>query len=241
MLAEIKEINEKKRKEDDALLAFAAGSRRPILSNLEFEYADSDIHEDLYQLIKYSCGEVCTTEQLDKVMRVWTTFLEPVLGVPPRPQGAEDTEDVVKGKNHSSKSGESDRSPNGVGSTIPISNHMYPSRKGDESGQPENGNKSPNCDRTAHTSGKSDKIQINMAVADEASGISKHGTLTERLNASPIGGREPSNGNINVESGIFSCSKMVQVFCSSSNLLTVDATFSNRAYCYSSKTKQWYS
>lgn len=100
LLAEIKEINEKKRKEDDVLLAIAAGNRRPIIPNLQFEYPDSDIHEDLYQIIKYSCDEVCTTtDQFDKVMRIWTSFLEPILGVPLRPHGAEDTEEAVKVKN----------------------------------------------------------------------------------------------------------------------------------------------
>ncbi|KAF9623250.1 hypothetical protein IFM89_000739 [Coptis chinensis] len=101
LLAEIKEINEKKRKEDDVLLAVAAGNRRSIIPNIEFEYSDSDIHEDLYQIIKYSCNEVCTTtEQLEKVMRIWTTFLEPMLGIPPRQQGTEDSEDIVKAKSH---------------------------------------------------------------------------------------------------------------------------------------------
>ncbi|KAK4772300.1 hypothetical protein SAY86_014075 [Trapa natans] len=95
LLAEIKEISEKKRKEDDVLLAIAAGNRRPLTPDLEFEYADPDIHEDLHQLIKYSCAEVCSTEQLDKVMKIWNTFLEPMLGVPSRPHGAEDTEDAI--------------------------------------------------------------------------------------------------------------------------------------------------
>jgi len=74
LLAEIKEINEKKRKGDDVLLAVAAGNRRPIVPNVSFEYGDSDIHEDLYQIIKYSCGELCSSsDQVDKVMRIWTT------------------------------------------------------------------------------------------------------------------------------------------------------------------------
>eukprot|EP00252_Welwitschia_mirabilis_P014432 TRINITY_DN3170_c0_g1_i1.p1 TRINITY_DN3170_c0_g1~~TRINITY_DN3170_c0_g1_i1.p1 ORF type:complete len:1437 (+),score=406.88 TRINITY_DN3170_c0_g1_i1:264-4574(+) len=99
LLGEIKEIYEKKRKEDDVLLAIAAGNRRLIIPNLQFEYSDPDIHEDLYQIIKYSCDEVCTTmDQLEKVMRVWTMFIEPMLGVPPRVHGAEDTEDAVKKK-----------------------------------------------------------------------------------------------------------------------------------------------
>ncbi|XP_021604424.1 paired amphipathic helix protein Sin3-like 4 isoform X3 [Manihot esculenta] len=228
LLSEIKEISEKKRKEDDVLLAFAAGNRRPIIPNLEFEYPDPEIHEDLYQLIKYSCGEVCTTEQLDKVMKIWTTFLEPVLGVPSRPQGAEDTEDVVKAKNHSSKSGDSEGSPNGGGATV-LNKHSNLSRNGDESIPPEqsssckawllngdNGikeNGSPDADRIAHKSDTScstvqhDKMQINIASADETSvvGNGKQATSNERLvnsNKSLVTGANLSNGQTNIESGL---------------------------------------
>lgn len=137
LLTEIKEISEKKRKEDDVLLAIAAGNRRPILPNLEFEYSDPEIHQDLYQLIKYSCGEICTTEQLDKVMKIWTTFLEFMLGVPSRPHGPEDTEDVVKDKNNSTRSdtasaAEGDGSPGG-GATIMNPKNLNTNRNGDES------------------------------------------------------------------------------------------------------------
>ncbi|PAN31812.1 hypothetical protein PAHAL_5G444600 [Panicum hallii] len=105
LLTEIKEINEKKRKEDDVLLAIAAGNRRPIVPNMSFEYVDSEIHEDLHKIIKYSCGEVCnSSDQLDKVMRIWTTFLEPILGVQPRTHGSEDP-DLVKAKSRTAKSG----------------------------------------------------------------------------------------------------------------------------------------
>ncbi|XP_047057503.1 paired amphipathic helix protein Sin3-like 4 [Lolium rigidum] len=90
LLSEIKEINDKKRKDDDVLLAIAAGNRRPIVPNMSFEYVDSEIHEDVYQIIKYSCGEVCSSaDQVDKVMRTWTTFMEPILGVQPRASCAE--------------------------------------------------------------------------------------------------------------------------------------------------------
>ncbi|KAL6627568.1 hypothetical protein ACP70R_031294 [Stipagrostis hirtigluma subsp. patula] len=105
LLTEIKEINEKKRKEDDVLLAIAAGNRRPIVPNMTFEYVDSEIHEDLHKIIKYSCGEVCnSSDQLDKVMRIWTTFLEPILGVQPRSHGGEDP-DLIKPKSRTTKSG----------------------------------------------------------------------------------------------------------------------------------------
>jgi paired amphipathic helix protein Sin3a len=105
LLTEIKEINEKKRKEDDVLLAIAAGNRRPIVPNMSFEYVDMEIHEDLHKIVKYSCGEVCnSSDQLDKVMRIWTTFLEPILGVQPRTHGAEDL-DIIKPKSRTTKSG----------------------------------------------------------------------------------------------------------------------------------------
>ncbi|XP_021652208.2 paired amphipathic helix protein Sin3-like 4 isoform X3 [Hevea brasiliensis] len=226
LLAEIKEISEKKRKEDDVLLAFAAGNRRPIIPNLEFEYPDADIHEDLYQLIKFSCGEVCTTEQLDKVMKIWTTFLEPLLGVPSRPQGAEDTEDVVMAKNHSSKGGDSEGSPSGGAATV-INKHSNPSRNGDESIPPEqsssckawllngdNGvkeNDSPDADCIVHKSDTAcssvqhDKMQINTASADETLVIGKQATSNERLvnsNPSLATGAELSNGRTNIESGL---------------------------------------
>ncbi|KAI3716990.1 hypothetical protein L1987_68268 [Smallanthus sonchifolius] len=96
LVAEIKEIKEKNQKDADVLLRIAAGSRHYIAPNLEFEFTDNDIHQDLLKLIKYSCEEICTTkEQLNKVIWLWTTFLEPFLCVPRRPHisdGAEDAE-----------------------------------------------------------------------------------------------------------------------------------------------------
>ncbi|KAI4383552.1 hypothetical protein MLD38_009378 [Melastoma candidum] len=95
LLAEIKEISEQKHREDDASLAIAAEKRGFGKPDMVFSYPDPDIHEDLFRLIKYSSGEVCTTEQIDKVMKIWTTFLEPILGVPSRPRGTEDREDAL--------------------------------------------------------------------------------------------------------------------------------------------------
>ena len=96
-MAEIKELKETKQKEDDILLAIAAGNRQPVIPHLEFEYSDISIHEDLYKLVQYSCEEVCSTkEQVNKVMKLWTTFLEPMLGIPSQPHGTEGTEDVGK-------------------------------------------------------------------------------------------------------------------------------------------------
>lgn len=61
----------------------AAGNRRPIIPDLVFQYPDSDIHGNLYELVHYSCEEICSTKELaSKVLRLWTTFLEPMLGIP---------------------------------------------------------------------------------------------------------------------------------------------------------------
>ncbi|XP_022727045.1 paired amphipathic helix protein Sin3-like 4 isoform X2 [Durio zibethinus] len=229
LLAEIKEISEKKRKEDDVLLAIAAGNRRPVVPNLEFEYPDPEIHEDLYQLIKYSCGEMCTTEQLDKVMKIWTTFLEPMLGVPSHPQGAEDTEDVVKAKNNNVKNGsanvvESEGSP-GDGTVAMDSKHSNPSRNGDEIIPPEqsssykmwllngdNGVKQDgptDMDRVGYKNDSScdapqqDRMQqVNPANGDERSGVSKQASSGEQLinsNASLAAGVERRNGKTSIE------------------------------------------
>ena len=99
LLSEIKEISEKKHKEEDVLLSITAENKRPIIPNLEFDYPDQDIHEDLYHLIKYSCREICSTDQSDKAMKIWTTFLEPMLGIPSRPLGAEDSKETNRENN----------------------------------------------------------------------------------------------------------------------------------------------
>ncbi|XP_039068905.1 paired amphipathic helix protein Sin3-like 4 isoform X2 [Hibiscus syriacus] len=214
LLAEIKEISEKKRKEDDVILSIAAGNRRPIIANLKFEYPDPEIHEDLYQLIKYSCGEMCSTEQLDKVIKIWTTFLEPILGVPSRPQGAEETEDVVKAKNNIVKSGsasvgESEGSPGGGGGGVAMnSKHLNPYRHDDESIPPEQSSSCrswlPNGDNNIKHEGSADidsaghknvssydapqqdRMQISPSNGGEVAGVSKQASSSERLVASNI-------------------------------------------------------
>lgn len=113
LLAEIKELKERKQREDDVVLSIAAGNRQILSPNLEFEYSDTNLHDDLYKLIKYSCEEVCPTkEQLNKIMMLWTTFVEPFIGVPLRNFS---TEDVSKARNRAvrsivTKTGESDNS-----------------------------------------------------------------------------------------------------------------------------------
>jgi paired amphipathic helix protein Sin3a len=206
LLAEIKEISEKKRGEDDALLALAAGNRRTISSNMSFDYPDPDLHEDLYQLIKYSCGEMCSTEQLDKVMKVWTEFLEPIFGVPSRPQGAEDREDAVKSTNHDREDQEDAVSPQN-GASIANSMRSNGPRKVNESNQVRQASELDkdvtssktsdallSCDNT-----QNDKMPKNLTTPDERA-ETKQAVSIERAhnsNALPLDGLLPQrNGKI---------------------------------------------
>ncbi|CAA6665487.1 unnamed protein product [Spirodela intermedia] len=232
LLAEIKEINEKKRKEDDALFAIAAGNRRPIVSDMEFEFSDPDIHGDLYQIIKYSCGEVCSSvDQMDKVMRIWTTFVEPMLGVPARPQGAEDTEDAVKSKNvtsksNNTKSGEGDRSPR-ADTAAATSIQLNTTSNGNESKPAEEtsscrarsangdvGEKEDayDADRVAHRNDALSSALLhgkgpnNLQTADEMSGVSMQTGSAERLtdNGSIVIRGEPNccRNSLEITSGV---------------------------------------
>ncbi|XP_029126334.1 paired amphipathic helix protein Sin3-like 3 isoform X2 [Cajanus cajan] len=222
LLAEIKEISEKKRKEDDVLLAIAAGSRQPIIPHLEFVYPDLEIHEDLYQLIKYSCGEMCTTEQLDKAMKIWTTFLEPMLGVPSRPQGPEDTEDVMKSKNNSAKSGTA--IADGDGSPVMSHKNLNTNRSGDENFSLEQSSsckqwqtsgdnkvkedKYLDSDHSAHktetlgSNTQQGKMHVNASIPDDVSRVKKQDHSIERLvnaNISLSSSMEQSNRRTNVD------------------------------------------
>ncbi|XP_024018495.1 paired amphipathic helix protein Sin3-like 2 isoform X1 [Morus notabilis] len=124
LVGEIKEIKEQKQKEDDFLLALVAGNRQFISPHLEYEYSDLSIYEDMYKLVEYSCEEICSTkEQLNKVMKLYTAFLEPILGVLSQLHCLKVTEDVKEvrsGASNCSASsiGESDESPGGDATVI---------------------------------------------------------------------------------------------------------------------------
>lgn len=170
MLAAIKEISEKDRTEDHALLVLAAGNKRIISSNMSFDYPDPDLHEDLYQLIKYSCGEMCSTEQLDKVMKVWTEFLEPILGVPSRPQGAEDQEDAVKSTNQNLKCGSASEGSPQNGASVANCIRSNGPRKVNESKQVRQASdvtSSKTSDALLCDNTKNDKIPKNLSTPDE--------------------------------------------------------------------------
>ncbi|KAK4783135.1 hypothetical protein SAY86_007509 [Trapa natans] len=88
LVAEIKELKEKQQKEDDLLQSIASVNRPNFSAHLELSYIDLNIHEDLRKIFLYSCEEVCSTkEQFNKVMLLWTNFLEPMLGVSSQTHG----------------------------------------------------------------------------------------------------------------------------------------------------------
>lgn len=218
LLLEIKDIFDEKGKEDVMLLSLAAGKRQPIIPHLEFEYPDPDIHEDLYQLIKYSCGEVCTADQQDKTMKIWTAFLEPMLGVPSRRHGCENTKDFIKAKADIAKTvNNSDRerhcSP-GCSVSLTDQKKSNSSGNGDEKVLPEcstsnnDGNRvkeegSHDAANAPHkTDGLCDTPQHGMcndgSVVDAISMVSKQVDSSEQLGSS-IDGPKESLGRLNVE------------------------------------------
>ncbi|XP_074295941.1 paired amphipathic helix protein Sin3-like 4 isoform X3 [Silene latifolia] len=207
LLAEVKELSEQKCREDDALLAVAAGNRQPINAHIEFEYPDTEIHEDLYQLMKYSCGEVCTADQLDKVLKIWTTFLEHMLGVPTRDQGIEDSEDVLRVKNETDKidglaTGDSNGSPSSRATTT--HKHSHASRNGDESSPPEQSSyvnlAKDGCPDASNSALLQIRSQNNGTMVGQISGLIKPSPSNERLissNVSPTSGAEQLHGRNN--------------------------------------------
>lgn len=211
LLAEIREIFDKRSQEDDMLSAMISGRRQSIVPHLEFEYPDPDIHEDLYQLIKYSCGEICTSEQLGKVMKIWTTFLEPMLGLPSRPQFAEDTEDVVEASNNVARTVNntvrgSDGSPAGSASVIDCKQSNV-SRNGElntpsEHSTSRNGDNEVKDDVSGDAAHKSDslgnasqprKICNAGSMADATSEINKLAAFGEHLTSPNADGLERVN------------------------------------------------
>ncbi|GJU49205.1 paired amphipathic helix protein Sin3-like protein 2 isoform X1 [Tanacetum coccineum] len=82
LVAEIKETKEKSQKDDDVLYSVAA-------------------------------GKVCSTkEQVNQVLKLWTTYLEPMLYVPSRPENFDNVEDVeISTRGATTNEGESDGSP----------------------------------------------------------------------------------------------------------------------------------
>ncbi|KAH7846362.1 hypothetical protein Vadar_013012 [Vaccinium darrowii] len=192
LVAEIKEIKERTQKADDVVLAIAAGSRHPIIPHQEFDYSDTVIHEDLRKLIKYSCEEVCTTkEQLNKVMRLWTTFLEPMLGISSWPRSSEVNEDVGAGIHQTLRSTNSNRGEGDGTLGVLSSKQSKPLCNGEGSKFPEQANSCritlANGDTVAKDGVHSEKEQKLLATVDTVPGFnSTVGSIDQLANANEL-------------------------------------------------------
>lgn len=84
--------------------------------DMEFDYIDLDIHEDLYDIIKNTCGQSgISKEQLNEIMGIWSTVIESMLGV----------SHVLKAaksdcNNSSQKVGYDDPAPSEVSTVLPF-------------------------------------------------------------------------------------------------------------------------
>ncbi|KAG6499958.1 hypothetical protein ZIOFF_039772 [Zingiber officinale] len=79
LLDEYRQINE--RMEDNLLLESVTGNGHSS-PTMVFEYADREIHDVLHKIMEFYCGNYYNSkEEMDNVMRIWTTFLEPIFGV----------------------------------------------------------------------------------------------------------------------------------------------------------------
>nr|GEZ17868.1 paired amphipathic helix protein Sin3-like 3 isoform X1 [Tanacetum cinerariifolium] len=88
------EDSEEKSIKDDIRQRIAP-KRQNFIIHQEFKYSDLEIHEDLYELMKYSIKQSCSHEQIDEALKIWTTFMEPMLGVSRRPSHI-DVQDAEK-------------------------------------------------------------------------------------------------------------------------------------------------
>ncbi|KVH92744.1 Histone deacetylase interacting, partial [Cynara cardunculus var. scolymus] len=192
LVAEIREIKGKSQKDDDVLNSIAAGSRHSVMPNLEFEYTDNDIHEDAFKLIRYSCEEICTSkEQLNKVLGLWTTFLEPILGVPSRPFNSGRFEDARGSiKNVGTSAADNNGSPGADGGTA-NTKQSKPSCNGDDCISPDRMHSRKHVMVNGDTSAKEDGFQAekevkNVGIKDSGSEIKKSAMVT-RITDSGLG------------------------------------------------------
>jgi len=76
MTQEIKEVSDKKKTADDAIGPRAA--KPPGASpDLIFEYADRNVHDDVYAIARFSAREMMSGEPANKVMTFYRDFVEP--------------------------------------------------------------------------------------------------------------------------------------------------------------------
>ncbi|XP_018457757.1 paired amphipathic helix protein Sin3-like 5 [Raphanus sativus] len=193
LVAEIKDISDRKHKEDP-LHAIAVGTKPSFTPDVEFSYTDTQVHADLYQLIKYYCEEVCAAEQSDKVMKLWVSFLEPMFGVPSRSQTDETMMDVAKSKdNQEQREAVKD---NNTCDGSPVSNL-----------KPLTPPKTPNKDNDKlHAGAAMTSVEIRSKVSDVSMG--EHKVEREEGELSPTGSFEHDNSEVHRDNGMESVQKL---------------------------------
>ncbi|XP_076901837.1 paired amphipathic helix protein Sin3-like 2 [Bidens hawaiensis] len=186
LVTEIKDIKEKNQKDKDLLLSVAAGSRHYVMPNYEFEFTDNDIHQDMLKLVKYSCDEMCTSkEQLNKVLRLWTTFLEPMLFAPSSHNSDSAKDADVSTSGHVACNGDQTGLPDQVDSSKNslvngdaltqedgIKMSISPSEVEKEEGElsPNNDSDEVNITATKHSGDADDEDSVNVSVGADVSG-----------------------------------------------------------------------
>eukprot|EP00898_Chlorokybus_atmophyticus_P000738 jgi/Chlat1/1665/Chrsp127S08674 len=83
LIAEIKEVSERRRHDEDNLqnIAAIAANMQATTPDLLYEFLDPAVHEDIFQIIKFSADEILSQEQSEKVLSFWTEFMEVFYGV----------------------------------------------------------------------------------------------------------------------------------------------------------------
>ncbi|KAK3272628.1 hypothetical protein CYMTET_19089 [Cymbomonas tetramitiformis] len=86
MQSEIREISEKRKREEEGMIIAAAANRRPLCPDLKFPFSDPQVHDDIYKILKLCMAEFSggSSEQGAKLLSFWRTFIETFLGFPLR-------------------------------------------------------------------------------------------------------------------------------------------------------------
>lgn len=78
MLNDIREIADKRRNEDDGLLAVSAAAdfSSRLHADLTYDFKDRDVHEDVYIILRDACKEMMTADVATKTLAFYTGLVE---------------------------------------------------------------------------------------------------------------------------------------------------------------------
>lgn len=81
MLAEVRELSDKRRLSEEG--PFVSPSRRGtvLALDMKFDISDRAVHDDAFSIVKYSTGEMMTSDLAQKLINFWVKFFEPFMGV----------------------------------------------------------------------------------------------------------------------------------------------------------------